>query len=125
MRLHLSALLFVVAFAGSAFAKLPPPSDEAKAKAAEAAAKSAWTDKVGAFQLCKAMDRVAQTYRESAKAAGKSPAAADPTPPCVDPGPFAYSPPAADKPLEASGAHSPAATATSPPSSNATAAPKK
>ncbi|HET8744178.1 MAG TPA: hypothetical protein VFM98_01135, partial [Ramlibacter sp.] len=37
------------------------------------------------------------------------------TPPCTDPGPFAYAPPE-QKPLETSGAHSPAATATSPPS---------
>jgi hypothetical protein len=37
------------------------------------------------------------------------------TPPCADPGPFAYAPPE-QKPLEASGAHSPPATASSPPS---------
>jgi len=30
-------------------AKLPAPSDEAKAKAAEAAAKTAWTGKVDGF----------------------------------------------------------------------------
>jgi len=36
-------------------------------------------------------------------------------PPCSDPGPFAYNPPE-QKPLETSGAHSPAGTATSPPS---------
>ena len=36
-------------------------------------------------------------------------------PPCADPGPFAYAPPE-QKPLETSGAHSPAANATSPPS---------
>ena len=38
-----------------------------------------------------------------------------PAPACADPGPFTYTPPEA-KPLEASGAHSPAGTATSPPS---------
>ena len=37
------------------------------------------------------------------------------TPPCAEPGPFAYAPPE-QKPLETSGAHSPAANATSPPS---------
>jgi hypothetical protein len=46
-------------------------------------------------------------------------AAVAPTPPpvtpCADPGPFAVAP-ADQKPLESSGAHSPAATATSPPS---------
>ena|SRR5258706_10527167 len=49
------------------------------------------------------------------------------TPPCVDPGQFAPTPVAA-KPLEASGAHSPPGTATSPPSTNDHAAdlpPKK
>lgn len=40
---------------------------------------------------------------------------------CADPGPFAFTPPA-DKPLEASGAHSPAGNASSPPSTKATAA---
>jgi hypothetical protein len=48
------------AISGPAFAKLPPPSDEAKAKAAETAAKAAWTDKVGLYQLCKSMDLVAE-----------------------------------------------------------------
>ncbi|MCY7319297.1 MAG: hypothetical protein LH617_11330 [Ramlibacter sp.] len=45
-----------------------------------------------------------------------------PTPtPCADPGPFAYNAPA-EKPLEASGAHSPAGNATSPPSVRANSA---
>ena len=57
--------------AASAGAKLPPPSDEAKAKAAEAAAKAAWAGKVDGYQLCKTMDRVAATYRAEAKKAGK------------------------------------------------------
>lgn len=42
-------------------------------------------------------------------------AAVAPLPPCIDPGPFAYNPPQ-QKPLEASGAHSPSGTAASPPS---------
>ncbi len=42
-----------------AFAKLPPLSDDAKAKAAEAAAKTAHADKVGAYKLCQSMDKVA------------------------------------------------------------------
>jgi hypothetical protein len=42
-------------------------------------------------------------------------AAAPTIPPCSDPGPFAYTPPA-QKPLETSGAHSPPATAATPPS---------
>ena len=96
-----------------AAAKLPPPSDEAKAKAAEAAAKTAWTDKTGAYQLCRAMDRTAAHYRKATKAA-PAPMA---TPPCADPGPFVPPPP-----LEAAGAHSPATPAVAPPSSKATAA---
>jgi hypothetical protein len=48
-------------------------------------------------------------------------AAVPPPTPCADPGPFAFTPPE-QKPLETSGAHSPAGTATSPPSVNKTAA---
>jgi hypothetical protein len=99
--------------ASVALAKLPPQSDDAKAKAAEAAAKTAHGDKVGAYKLCQSMDRVAATYLADAKKAGKDlkPVA---TPPCADPGPFAYTPPS-QKPLEAAGAHSPPGAATSPP----------
>ena len=107
--------IIVLAVAGTAsWAKLPPVSDEAKAKAAEAAAKTAWSDKVGAYKLCQSMDRVAAVYLADAKKAGKDlkPVA---TPPCADPGPFAYTP-VANKPLEAAGAHSPPGNAVSPPS---------
>jgi hypothetical protein len=113
------------------WAKLPAPSDEAKAKAAEAAAKAKWTDSVAAYQLCKAQDRVAAAYFAEAKKAGKPASApASAPPPCVDPGPFAYVPATPEnKPIESSGAHSPAALATSPPSTNqpaaAASAPKK
>jgi hypothetical protein len=97
-----------------ALAKLPALSDEAKAKAAEAAAKAAWTGKVDAYQLCKVQDQVAASYFKTAKAAGKETKPPTPAPACADPGPFAYTPPEA-KPLEAAGAHSPAGNATSPP----------
>ena len=99
-----------------ALAKLPPPSDDAKAKAAEAAAKTAYGDKVAAYKLCQSMDKVAATYLADAKKAGKD-VKPVPTPPCTDPGPFAYTP-QEQKPLEASGAHSPPGKATSPPSTN-------
>ena len=36
---------------GPAWSKLPPLSDEAKAKAAEAAAKTAWTNRVADYEL--------------------------------------------------------------------------
>ena len=79
----------------AALAKLPPPSDEAKAKAAEAAAKTAHGNKVADFQLCKSMDRVAAAYRDGAKKAGKEVKPPTETPACADPGPFVYTPPGA------------------------------
>lgn len=79
---------------GAVLAKLPPLSDDAKAKAAEAAAKTGHGNKVADFQLCKSMDRVAASYRDSAKKAGKEVKPATPTPACADPGPFVYPPPA-------------------------------
>ena len=124
-----------------AMAKLPPPSDEAKAKAAEVAAKAAWTDKVGSFQLCRTMDKLAARYLAGAGSgagnAGKAaPAPLTPTPPCADPGPFVYAPPVAilatapattptppsSKPLESAGAHSPPGNAVSPPNTKTPAA---
>jgi hypothetical protein len=114
-------LLTAFALAGSAWAKLPPLSDEAKAKAAETAARNAYNDKVGAFQLCKTMDKVAARYHADAKKAGKDIKPAE-TAPCADPGAFAYTPPE-QKPMEASGAHSPPGTAVSPPSAGSPAPP--
>lgn len=88
-RIGIRAIVLVFASMGSvAFAKLPAPSDEAKAKAAEAAAKTAWNDKVAAFQLCKAQDRVAAGYYASMRKEGKDVKPAVATPPCADPGPF-------------------------------------
>lgn len=110
-----------------AVAKLPAPSPEAAAKAAEAAAKTAWAGKVDNYKLCQAQDRVAAHYRKThpapAKPVGEAGAGAVATTAaaCTDPGPFAYTPPEA-KPLEASGAHSPPGTASSPPSTNVPAA---
>ena len=114
----------LIATSSVTLAKLAPLSDEAKAKAAEAAAKTAWTGKVDNYQLCKSQDKVAAGYYKSAKATGKetkAPAAALPA--CADPGAFVYTvaaPAAAAsaqaKPIEAVGARAPAATAVSPPS---------
>ncbi|MEO5735184.1 MAG: hypothetical protein ABIN96_00260 [Rubrivivax sp.] len=165
----------------AAIAKLPPPSDEAKAKASEAAAKTAWSGKVGAYQLCKTQDRLSTAYLSSAKtgagaashsgmtaasatasgwkaeampmgsptptamptASSASAAAAAPVvtalagmpplstaatakpvamPACTDPGAFVYNAEITAPPLEAAGAHSPAKTATAPPSGLATSA---
>lgn len=79
----------------AALAKLPALSDEAKAKAAEAAAKTAWNGKVDAYQLCKAQDKTAANFYKSAKVAGKETRPAAATLPCADPGPFVYTPPEA------------------------------
>ena len=106
----------VAGFSVAAMAKLPPLSDEAKLKAAETAAKSAWSGKVDGYLLCKSLDKVAASYYKTAKTAGKDTKPPTATPPCADPGAFAYAPPEAAKPIEAAGAHSPAATAASPPS---------
>jgi hypothetical protein len=78
--------------AGAALAKLPPPSDEAKAKAAEAAAKTAHGNKVADYQLCKSMNATAAFYFASAKKAGKEAKPATATPDCADPGAFVYPP---------------------------------
>jgi hypothetical protein len=97
-----------------AMAKLPAVSPEAKAKSDEAAGKAAWTSKVDAYQLCQAQGRVAAIYMASAQTAGKETKPTTATPPCANPGSYVAAP---AKPIEASGAHSPAATAASPPSS--------
>ena len=110
-------LIFLLAtFVSSVvLAKLPAPSDEAKAKAAEIAAKTAWSGKVDIYLLCKSQDKVAASYYKTAMATGKDIKPAVATPPCVDAGVFAYVPVEAVKPLEAAGAHSPPATAAGPP----------
>jgi hypothetical protein len=105
-------LLATLLAAASVSAKLPPPSDEAKAKAAEAAAKAAHNGKVDAYQLCKSMDKVAADYYAAAKKAGTETKPPVATPPCVDPGPFVYPPPA---PATTAAAAAPAATAATAP----------
>lgn len=101
--------------AASSWAKLPAPSDEAKAKAAEAAAKTNWSNQVANYQLCKSMDQVAAAYLAQAKKAGKETKPAVATPACADPGAFVYVPPA---PPAASGA-APAAVAAAAPAAPA------
>lgn len=83
------SLCLALLFSASAFAKLPAPSDEAKAKADEAKAKTAWNDKVGAYKLCLSQDKVAERHRKEQK----KPAMDGKTPKCEDPGPFVYTPP--------------------------------
>jgi hypothetical protein len=63
----LPALALAFTF-GAALAKIPAPvlDDAAKAKAAEAAAKTAWQGKVDAWQLCKAQGREGHEGRHAA-----------------------------------------------------------
>lgn len=109
----------VVALAAApALAKLPAPSDDAKAKAAEAAAKAAHAGKVANYQLCKSMDQTAASYFGQAKKDGKTVKPADKTDACADPGAFVYTPAApagpAAPPVAAPAAPAPAAQAAAP-----------
>ncbi len=83
-------VLSALALSFSAAAKLPALSDEAKAKAAEAAAKTAHGNKVADFQLCKSREKVAAHYYKTAKSTGAKTNPPTATPACVDPG--AYKP---------------------------------
>lgn len=69
MNKTITAVLLAMALAASSVsAKLPPPSEEAKAKAEEAKAKAAETAAKEAEQLAKAQDRVAAKYGQASKA---------------------------------------------------------
>ena len=65
-----------------AFATLPPLTPEAQAAADLAKAKTAYGDKVGAYQLCQAQNRVADRFKVAGTAA---PAACTAPPPFVPP----------------------------------------
>lgn len=106
--------LLVALAASAAEAKLPVPvlTDEAKAKAAEAAAKTALNNKVADFQLCKSMDKAAAKYFAAMKAAGREVKPPTETPACADP-------------TVSAAAAAPAAPAPAAPSPAAGAAPKK
>ena len=73
------AFTFFALASAAAFATLPPLSPEAQAAADLAKAKTAYGDKVGAYQLCQAQNRVADRFKVAGTAA---PAA------CVAPPPF-------------------------------------
>lgn len=105
---HLLLALITTSLTGAALAKLPPLSDEAKAKAAEAAAKTAHAGKVDNYKLCLSMDKVAAHYMAEAKKAGRPVNKPTETPACVDPGPYV---PAGATPAAAAPALAPAAPA--------------
>lgn len=73
------AFTFCAFVSATVFAALPPLSPELQEAANLAKAKSAYGDRVGAYQLCQAQNRVADKYRVSGAPA---PAA------CVAPPPF-------------------------------------
>ncbi len=81
-------LIALAAGTQAALAKLPPPTEAQQAKAAETKARSAWADKVAAFQLCKAQDKTAARYYSDMRASGKETRPPMQTPACADPGPF-------------------------------------
>jgi hypothetical protein len=118
--ISLASVVLASLFSASVMAKLPAPSDEAKAKASEAAAKTAHGNKVADFQLCKSREKVAAHYYKTAKATGKQTTPPVATPPCADPGPFVAAAPAAPAAVAAAGAK-PAVPAAAP----AAAAPAK
>jgi hypothetical protein len=103
--------------AAAALAKLPTPvlTEEAKLKAAEAAAKTAHGNKVADFQLCKSREATAAHYFKTAKAAGKETKPATDTPACADPGAFVFPLPAAPATAAAPAAVAPATTAAAAP----------
>jgi hypothetical protein len=99
-------VMSALAISFGAVAKLPPLSEEAKAKAAEAAAKTAHGNKVADFQLCKSREKVAAHYY---KTNGKGKAAPTATPACVDPGAYKPAETAAAAPAAAPAGAKPAA----------------
>lgn len=109
MKKHLLVLSALLVSIGAA-AKLPALSEEGKAKAAEAAAKTAHSNKVADYQLCKSREKVAAHYY---KTNGKGKAAPTATPACVDPGAY--------KPAETTAA----APSTAPAGAKPAAAPAK
>lgn len=77
--------LGLLGLADAAQAKLPAPSDEVKAAAGAAKGKAAWADKVMAYQVCRAQDKVAAVYLKARE--GANTPSAD-LPACSDPGPY-------------------------------------
>jgi hypothetical protein len=86
------AFTFCAFAASSVFAALPPLTPEQAEAAALTKAKTAYGDKVGAYQLCQAQNRVADRFRVAGTAA---PAACVAPPPFVPPVVAAAAAPAA------------------------------
>lgn len=69
-------------------AKIPPASPEAQAKKAETMAKTAFGDKVSAYKLCLAQDRVVAAYLKTRAATATSGQPVPGLPACQDPGAY-------------------------------------
>lgn len=84
MKIRTLLLATALALAGTAQAKLPPPTEEQAAKQAEAKAKTAEADAKAASDLIAAQDRVAARWIAAQKAKGitvtPTPLAAPPSP---------------------------------------------
>ena len=125
MKKHLLVLSALLVSIGAA-AKLPALSEEGKAKAAEAAAKTAHSNKVADYQLCKSREKVAAHYYKTAKATGKPTTPPVATPACADPGPYVAAAPAAPSAPAVAAAPAAAKPSAAPaPAAPAPAAPAK
>ena len=73
--IRIAVVAAALGMAGAAWAKLPPPSPEAAAKAAEAKQKADEAGKKDSADLVKAQDRVVANYKRNKGAGGqKAPA---------------------------------------------------
>jgi hypothetical protein len=124
MMMKILLVAAMLCFVGVVHAKIPAPvlSDEAKAKAEEAKAKTAHNGKVDAYKLCVAQDKSATRYYADMKRANKETKPATATTPCADPGAFVYVPAASSS---APAAATAAATVTPAAAATPASAPKK
>lgn len=98
MKLRKFALVLALTVTSAgAWAKLPPPSEEAKAKAEEAKVKAAETAKTEGELLGKSQDRVAEKYIKEQKAKGIT-VKPTPIPPPAPPAPAVAAAPVAAAP---------------------------
>jgi hypothetical protein len=118
-KFSIACLLVSASVLATAKIAAPVLDDAGKAKAAETAAKTAWSGKVDGYKICKSQDKSAASYYKTAKATGQPTKPATQTPACADPGPFVY------KPAPAVVAVAPAAAAQPAAAPSATAAPAK
>jgi hypothetical protein len=111
--------LVLAAVSGLAMGKLPTPSEADKEQMLRNIARQTWSSKQDAFESCRAQDRIVKKYQEGLRSQGKTVPPSQDTGTCSDPGPFVADggSPIINRPLEASGAHSPPGTAVTAPSS--------